>query len=121
MGCAKGHAALCDDAVDAILAVVGEMMKPGRDARGGRRGRAMWGLPPILRPLGGKRSCHGRERADESASPDAEQVLADGEIDGLELLDQYIQGERQRVASPAMTLRPPTSCCSEEEKRTSLS
>jgi hypothetical protein len=36
---------LCDDVVDAILTVVGKMMKPGRDAHGGRCGRALWGLP----------------------------------------------------------------------------
>lgn len=80
---------MCDDVVDAILTVVGKMMKPGRDARGGRCGRALWGIPLILGLSGGGRSYRGRGRADESASPDVERVLADGEIDGLELLKIY--------------------------------
>lgn len=65
--------------------------------RGGRRGRALGGLPPVPGPPGGGRGCGGRGRADEAAPPDAERVLAGGETDGAGAAED-IQGERQELS-----------------------
>lgn len=64
--------------------------------RGGRRGRALSGLPPVPGPPGSGRGCGGRGRADEAAPPDAERVLASGETDGAGAAED-IQGEHQEL------------------------